>query len=52
MGGVSIYAGMFGVGYLLRLDYPTGAGLLILSMISLVVMVRGMSRISADKGAA
>jgi hypothetical protein len=48
LGGVSIYAGMFGVGYLLRLDYTTGSVLLMVCAFSLVVMVRGMSRIDRE----
>ncbi|MEH6587654.1 MAG: sodium:solute symporter family protein [Halioglobus sp.] len=45
LGGVSIYAGMFGIGYLLRLQTVIGLGLLIVSIVGLVVMVRGMGRI-------
>ena len=45
LGTGSIYAGMFGVGYLLRLQYVTGGVLLVICLVSLVIMVRGMGRI-------
>ena len=45
LGTGSIYAGMFGVGYLLRLQYVTGGVLLLLCLVSLIIMVRGMARI-------
>lgn len=45
LGGVSIYAGMFGLGYLLRLQTVIGLGLLAVSVVGLLVMVRGMGRI-------
>lgn len=48
LGGVSIYAGMFGVGYLLRLQTVIGLGLLAVSVVGLVVMVRGMGRIDQE----
>ncbi|KAA1188454.1 Na+:solute symporter [Pseudohalioglobus sediminis] len=50
LGGSSIYAGMFGVGYLLRLQYAQGIGLLLLCSVALAWMVRGMGRI--DRGVA
>lgn len=52
LGSVSIYAGMFGVGFLLRLDTAMGVGLLVLSACSLVIMVRGMARIDSRIDAA
>ena len=45
LAGVSIYAGMFGVGYLLRLEMAPGLGLMTLCLVTLVVVVRGMGRI-------
>lgn len=45
LAGVSIYAGMFGVGYLLRLQTSAGLALLALCAICLVIVVRGMGRI-------
>ena len=45
LAGVSIYAGMFGVGYTLRLETWAGLGLIALSLVSLVIVVRGMGRI-------
>ena len=45
LAGISIYAGMFGIGYLLRLEMATGLGLMTLCLLSLVVVVRGMARI-------
>ena len=47
LGGVSIYAGMFGVGYLLRLQTLQGVGLLVLCLVCLVAMVRGMGRLDS-----
>ncbi len=47
LGGVSIYAGMFGVGYLLRLQTLQGVGLLVLCVVCLVAMVRGMGRLDS-----
>ncbi|WP_162846123.1 sodium:solute symporter family protein [Seongchinamella sediminis] len=45
LAGISIYAGMFGIGYALRLETGMGLGLIALSLLSLVVVVRGMGRI-------
>ncbi|WP_165954307.1 sodium:solute symporter family protein [Seongchinamella unica] len=45
LAGTSIYAGMFGVGYALRLETATGLGLIALSLLGLVIVVRGMGRI-------
>lgn len=45
LAGVSIYAGMFGVGYALRLETSAGLGLMALSLVSLVIVVLGMGRI-------
>jgi solute:Na+ symporter, SSS family len=47
LAGVSIYSGMFGVGYLLRLDTVLGVALLALCACSLFIVVRGMGRIDA-----
>ncbi len=47
LAGVSIYAGMFGVGYLLRLQTLAGIALLALCGICLAAVVRGMGRIDA-----
>jgi Na+/proline symporter len=44
LGTVSIYAGMFGLGYLLRLQPLAGIALLVLSAVTLVLMLRGMGR--------
>ncbi len=44
-GSVSIYAGMFGVGYLLRLELASGMSLLALCLVTLVFVLRGMGRI-------
>ena len=52
LAGVSIYAGMFGLGYLLRLETAVGAGLTALSLLSLVVVIRGMGRIDRSSGEA
>lgn len=48
LAGVSIYAGMFGVGYLLRLQTLAGVALLALCVICLAVVVRGMGRIDVE----
>ncbi len=47
-GTVSIYAGMFGIGYLLKLDYLLGSGLLLLCALTLVITVYGIN--SVDRG--
>lgn len=47
-GTVSIYAGMFGIGYLLRLETALGLGLLALCAVSLAVTVHGINAI--DRG--
>ena len=44
LGTVGIYAGMFGIGYLLKLNYLTAGVLLCLSIITLFIMIRGMTR--------
>jgi SSS family solute:Na+ symporter len=52
MGSVSIYSGMYGIGYLLRLQYLPGLALLVLCIVTLVFMVKGMLRVdqlSADR---
>ncbi|WP_156507847.1 sodium:solute symporter family protein [Halioglobus sp. HI00S01] len=48
-GTVSIYAGMFGIGYLLKLNYALGFGLLALSIVALVITVHGINAV--DRGA-
>ncbi|EEB76847.1 putative transporter, SSS family [marine gamma proteobacterium HTCC2148] len=48
LAGVSIYAGMFGVGYMLRLQTWLGLGLLALCVVCLVLVIRGMGQIDAD----
>jgi len=48
LGTVSIYASMFGIGYLLRMEYMTGLSLLIFGVISLFFMVRGMGESQAS----
>jgi len=45
LGTCAIYSGMFGIGYLLRLDYLTGYTLLILFLIMIFVMIKGMSKV-------
>ena len=50
LGTSSLYAGMFGLGYLLRLEYLTGAMLLTYCALSLGAMVIGMGKI--DRGSA
>jgi Na+/proline symporter len=47
-GTVSIYAGMFGIGYLLRLETMLGLGLLAVCAVSLAVTVYGINAI--DRG--
>ncbi|QFU76807.1 sodium transporter [Halioglobus maricola] len=49
MAGLSIYAGMFGVGYLLRLQTAMGVGLLLVCAVSLFIVVRGMARVDAER---
>jgi solute:Na+ symporter, SSS family len=49
LGTVSIYAGMFGIGHLLRLQYTQGLGLLLLCLVTLVMMLRGMERIDRER---
>ncbi len=49
LGTGSIYAGMFGVGYLLRLEYLTGCILLVVCAITLVMMVMGMARVDQQR---
>ena len=48
LGTASIYSGMFGIGYLLRLQYFPGLALLLFCAVSLVIMVRGMNRVDLD----
>ncbi|MEH6608997.1 MAG: sodium:solute symporter family protein [Halioglobus sp.] len=45
LGTTSLYAGMFGVGYLLRLEYTIGLLLLAYCAVSLFAMIRGMGKI-------
>ena len=51
-GTVSIYAGMFGLGYLLRLDYAIGLGLMALCAASMLVTVRGINAVDRHRNAA
>ena len=44
-GTASIYAGMFGLGYLLRLEYGIGLGLMILCAASMLITVRGIEAV-------
>ena len=48
LGTVSIYAGMFGIGYLLRLQYGLGCALLVVSVACLVPMITGMTRVDRE----
>ncbi len=48
LGTASIYAGMFGIGFLLRLEYATGVSLMIFCLLTLVIMVRGMARLDEE----
>ena len=41
-GSIGIYAGMFGTGYLLKLELATGLSLLVLSLVTLLIMIKGM----------
>jgi solute:Na+ symporter, SSS family len=45
LGSLSIYAGMFGIGFLLRVEIALGVGLLVLCLVTLVMTVRGMDKI-------
>ena len=47
IGTVGIYAGMFGIGYLLQLELVLGLGLILLSIVTIVIIVRGMRRIES-----
>ena len=49
LGTGSIYAGMFGIGYLLRLEYTIGILLLLACIVSMVAMIYGMSRIDQQR---
>ena len=51
LGTVSIYAGMFGIGYLLRLEYATGLVLLVLCLVTLLLMIRGMNGVDRHRSA-
>jgi SSS family solute:Na+ symporter len=48
-GTAAIYAAMFGIGYLLRLEYVLGAGLLVIGVVMLVLMVRGMGQLDRQR---
>ena len=45
MGSISIYAGMFGIGFLLRVETGKGIGLLALCLVTLWMTVHGMGKI-------
>ncbi len=49
LGSIGIYAGMFGIGYLLRLEYLTGIGFIILFISTMGFVIRGMNKISVKK---
>lgn len=49
LGSIGIYAGMFGIGYLLRLEYILGFGLIILFLITMFFVIKGMNRINELK---
>lgn len=50
LGSGSIYAGMFGIGYLLRLEYLIGVTLLVVCIVALLVMILGMARVGRQRG--
>ncbi|MCP3672919.1 MAG: Na+:solute symporter [Gammaproteobacteria bacterium] len=45
LGTFAIYAGMFGIGYLLRLEYLIGISLLGIFSVMIYIMVKGMAKI-------
>jgi Na+/proline symporter len=49
LGSIGIYAGMFGFGYFLRLEYLLGSGLLTVFLILMFIVIKGMNRISEQK---
>ncbi|WKD49879.1 sodium:solute symporter family protein [Microbulbifer spongiae] len=49
LGTASLYAGMFGVGYLLRLEPATGVALLLACALLLWATLRGLSLIGTDR---
>jgi hypothetical protein len=49
LGTGAIYAAMFGIGYLLRLEYLSGTMLLVFGVAALWYMVRGMSKIDRQQ---
>jgi len=49
LGCIAIYTGMFGIGYLLRLEYFIGWSLLGVFALSLTIMVRGMNRLERKR---
>ena len=49
LGTVAIYAAMFGVGFMLRLEYLLGIGLLVFGIVLLVFMVRGMGQVDRQR---
>ena len=52
LGTISIYAGVFGIGHLLRLQYGIGLGLMLTCLLTSIVMVRGMNAIDVTRDAA
>jgi Na+/proline symporter len=48
-GSVSIYAGVFGIGHLLRLEYAIGLSLMLVCLVTLIGMMRGMNEIDTQR---
>jgi len=49
LGTCAIYAGMFGIGYLLRLEYLIGCSLIFSFAIMIYIMIKGMSKIDMQE---
>lgn len=49
LGCVGLYSGMFGLGFLLKLEFTLGLGLIFIFVVSMIAMIKGMNKITDIK---
>ena len=49
LGSIGIYAGMFGIGYALRLEYVIATVLMVIFAVTMLVVIRGMNKINTER---
>lgn len=49
LGSIGIYAGMFGIGYALRLEYVVAGVLMTIFVVTMLIVIRGMNQINNQR---